>query len=99
MVIWCYRLFHGWQMHKGASNSVHGDPKEECLCLICVVGVLNGMSALQKVLFGQSLQNLYCKVTFHATECPRHGKSIKVHAILSLVTLKKIVYALDVWWK
>ena len=84
-------------MHKGAYNSVQGDPKEECLCLICVVGVLNGMSALQKVLFGQSLQNLYCKVTFHATECPRHAKNIKVPAILSKVTPRKNADALIVW--
>ena len=58
MDYWFYSLSQACQKHEGTTNVVLGDPKEDCLYLVCLVevffGVLSGQNDVG-VLCGQKV--------------------------------------------
>ena len=56
MDYWFYSLSQACQKHKGTTNVVLGDPKEDCLYLVCLVELFVGVLSAQNdvgVLSGQ----------------------------------------------
>ena len=60
---------------QGASNSVLGDPNEDSLCFVSLVGLQTGVSMMQKVIFGHNCQNLFSVWSFGAID---YSGSIKL---------------------